>query len=124
MACPEGELSVALVDDEEMGLLNWQYRRRRGPTNVLAFPMREGEFSEIHPNLLGDVVISLATAKRQAEQAGISLEDMVFRLLVHGILHLFGYDHEKDDRAALEMERRSSELLTLIDEEPGEQSRG
>ena len=114
LACPDGELSIVLVGDEEIGSLNWRYLKRRGPTNVLAFPMREGEFGDLHPNLLGDVVISLPTARREAEEAGTSLEAMVDRLLVHGILHLFGYDDEKNDRAAREMEERSEELLAML----------
>jgi probable rRNA maturation factor len=114
LASPDGELSILMVDDEEMSSLNWRYLKRRGPTNVLVFPMREGEFGEVQPNLLGDVVISLPTARREAEEAGISLEAMIDRLLVHGILHLFGYDHERDDRAARDMEERSAELLALL----------
>jgi probable rRNA maturation factor len=114
LACPDGELSIVLVGDEEMGSLNWRYLKRRGPTNVLAFPMREGEFGDLHPHLLGDVVISLAFARREAEEAGTSLEAMVDRLLVHGILHLFGYDHEKNELAAREMEERSEGLLALL----------
>jgi probable rRNA maturation factor len=114
LAFPEGELSIVAVDDEEMSSLNWRYLKRRGPTNVLAFPMREGEFGEVQPNLLGDVVISVPTARREAEEAGISLEAMIDRLLVHGILHLFGYDHERDEPAARDMEERSAELLALL----------
>jgi rRNA maturation RNase YbeY len=115
LACPESELSVVLVDDEQMSSLNWQYRNRRGPTNVLAFAMHEGEFSGMSPELLGDVIISLPTAQRQAEEAGISLDAMVSRLLVHGILHLVGFDHEQTEEAAREMEHRSAELLALLD---------
>ncbi|HYA04164.1 MAG TPA: rRNA maturation RNase YbeY [Syntrophobacteria bacterium] len=114
MASPEGELSIVVVDDEEMSSLNWRYRKRCGPTNVLAFPMREGEFGNLQPNMLGDVVISLPTARREAEEADISLEAMIDRLLVHGILHLFGYDHERDDLAAREMAERSAKLLALL----------
>jgi probable rRNA maturation factor len=106
---------VVLVDDEQMSWLNQQYRRRQGPTNVLAFAMREGEFGEISPELLGDVIISLPTAKRQAEEAGISLDGMISRLLVHGILHLAGFDHEQGLDSAREMEMRSAELLELLD---------
>ena len=115
LAYPESELSVVLVDDEEMSSLNWQYRGRRGPTNVLAFSMREGEFGEISPELLGDVIISLPTAQRQAGEAGISLDDMISRLLVHGILHLVGFDHEQGEDSVREMEQRGAELLELLD---------
>ena len=98
-----------------MASLNKEYRNRRGSTNVLAFAMREGEFADISPDLLGDVIISLPTAQREAEAAGISLDTMISRLLVHGILHLVGLDHEEGEDAAREMERRSSELLGILD---------
>jgi len=115
LASPESELSVVLVDDEQMSSLNRQYRRRQGPTNVLAFAMREGEFGDISPELLGDVVISLPTAQRQAEEAGISLDAIISRLLVHGILHLVGFDHEQGEDSARAMEKMSAELLELLD---------
>ena len=104
-----------LVDDEQMSSLNWEYRKRREPTNVLAFSMRNGDFGEISPELLGDVIISLPTAQRQAEEAGISLDAMISRLLVHGILHLVGFDHDQGEYSAREMEQRSAELLALLD---------
>ena len=106
---------MVLVDDEQISSLNWQYRGRRGPTNVLAFAMREGEFGEISQELLGDVIISLPTAQREAEKEGISLDSMISRLLAHGILHLVGFDHEQDEDAAREMEQRSAELLTILE---------
>lgn len=104
-----------LVDDEQMSSLNWKYRRRQGATNVLAFAMREGEFGDISPQLLGDVIISLSTAQREAEEAGLSLDSTISRLLVHGILHLVGFDHDKGEDAAREMEQRSTELLARLD---------
>ncbi len=77
--------------------------------------MREGEFGDISPQLLGDVIISLPTAQREAEEAGISLDNMISRLLIHGILHLVGFEHERGEDAAREMEERSSELLAILD---------
>jgi len=115
LACYESELSIVLVDDEQMSSLNQKYRNRRGSTNVLAFAMREGEFGGISPELLGDVIISLPTAQREAQEAGISFDNMISRLLVHGILHLVGFDHEGGEDAAREMEQRSSELLGILD---------
>jgi probable rRNA maturation factor len=115
LECLDCELSVALVDDEQMSALNWQYRRRRGSTNVLAFAMRDGDFAEVSTGLLGDVIISIPTAQQQAEEAGIHLDGMLSRLLIHGILHLVGFDHEKDEGAAREMEQRSMELLAVIE---------
>jgi len=114
LGSPESELSILLVDDEEISALNRQYLNREGPTNVIAFPMREGDFSDINPSLLGDVVIAVETAAREAEAGGIEAEVRFDELLVHGILHLFGYDHEKEADEALRMERKSEELLKLI----------
>lgn len=112
--CHDVQLSVVITDDTEISQLNKQYLGRTGPTNVIAFPMREGEFSHIAPEVLGDVVISVETAQREARDTGVLLEIRFCELLIHGILHLLGYDHENDDGRALEMEKKSQELLTLI----------
>ncbi|OQX24915.1 MAG: rRNA maturation RNase YbeY [Desulfobacteraceae bacterium IS3] len=114
LECPDGELSLLIVDDAEIAVFNRDYLRREGPTNVIAFPMREGEFGNINPLLLGDVVISSETAQREAEDIGIGTEERFMQLLIHGILHLFGYDHENDEEEAVRMETKSEELLTLI----------
>ena len=111
---PEGEISILLVDDPQIEVLNQQYLKRRGPTNVIAFAMREGEFSDLTSHLLGDVVISTDTAAKEAQDAGISLERRFNELLVHGILHLFGYDHENSEEEAERMEEKSRELLALV----------
>ncbi len=115
LACPDGELSILIVDDAEIALFNRDYLKREGPTNVIAFPMREGEFGNINPLLLGDVVISAETARREAEEMGIGTEERFMQLLIHGILHLFGYDHENDEEEAVRMETKSEELIKLID---------
>lgn len=114
MGCPEGELSILIVDDPQIAELNAQYLNRSGPTNVIAFPMREGEFPGITPNLLGDVVISIDTAEAEGNIAGISLAARFTELLIHGILHLFGYDHETDETEARRMEEKSLALLKAI----------
>ena len=111
---PEGELSVLFVDDLEIEALNKTYLNREGPTNVIAFPMLEGSFSDITPKLLGDVVVSADTAKREGRIAGISTEERLVELLIHGILHLFGYDHERGGQEAQEMDIKSRELMALI----------
>ena len=114
MGCDGCELSVLLVDDKEMTHLNGAYLARDYPTNVLAFPMREGEDTHLHPDLLGDVIISTETAEREAQHRGVTLEEEMALLLVHGILHLLGYDHEGDpDNAAL-MEAREQEILSRL----------
>ena len=114
MACPDAELSILIVDDPKIEALNKKYFNRCGHTNVIAFPMCTGQFNNIAPQLLGDVVISIETAAREGEIAGISIEERFTQLLVHGILHLLGYDHEKDKKQAYKMEKKSDEILKLI----------
>ncbi len=111
---PDGELSILIVDDPQIAAFNKKYLNRHGPTNVIAFPMNEGDFGNLNPHLLGDVVISVETANREGDEAGISTQARLSQLLVHGILHLFGYDHEEDDREARRMEEKSSELLEML----------
>ena len=113
--CPEGEISILIVDDSRIEELNRQYLQRQGPTNVIAFAMRDGEFSQVSPQLLGDIVISMDTAAREAANAGISTQQRFDELMVHGILHLFGYDHETSDKDARVMEKKSHELLKVIE---------
>jgi len=112
---PDSELSVVYVDDAEIEALNKKYFNRSGPTNVIAFPMREGAFSDITPLLLGDVVISTETASREALNSGISVEIRLEQLLVHGVLHLFGFDHESNQVEGRKMAVKAAELLTLIE---------
>jgi len=114
LAFPDGELSILIVDDTAIEALNRQYLNRSGPTNVMAFAMREGPFGELNPRMLGDVVLSVDTARTEAEQMGISTEERITQLLVHGILHLLGYDHEASKDDALRMERQSDALLDMI----------
>jgi len=73
--------------------------------------MREREMSELHPEILGDIVVSLETAKRQAFESEIDFKEMLARLLIHGLLHLLGYDHEGSEKEAREMLQKEEELL-------------
>ncbi|MEZ4550092.1 MAG: rRNA maturation RNase YbeY [Desulfobacterales bacterium] len=114
LGSPDAELSVVIMDDEQIAQLNEQFRHRNGPTNVLAFAMNEGEFAGITPDLLGDVVISADTAAREADELGISLSRRLDFLLTHGILHLFGYDHERSEADEAEMDRKTEELYEMI----------
>jgi probable rRNA maturation factor len=113
LECPEGELSILIVDDAEIARINKTYLGRSGPTNVIAFPMTEGQFGDINPNLLGDVVISLDTAAREARDGCVSLESRFDQLLIHGILHLFGFDHEQTEQDS-EMTVKEEQLLKLL----------
>jgi len=85
------ELSIALVSDAQIKRLNKLYRNKDKPTDVLSFPIGEKVEDWL---ILGDIVISVDTAKRQAKELGHSLEEELKRLLVHGLVHLLGYDHE------------------------------
>jgi probable rRNA maturation factor len=109
----DAELSLLLVDDARIQDLNQRYRNRDKPTNVLAFPMREGEFSTLHPHLLGDLVISVETAKRQSNRFGLDEMEMVILLMVHGVLHLIGYEHEGTKKGAREMTLKQKELFDI-----------
>jgi probable rRNA maturation factor len=99
---PDKEISILFVDDREIRDLNDKYFKKNIPTNVISFPMAQGEFSEITPQLLGDVVISVETAMKEAQESGLSLEEEISFLLIHGILHLTGYDHTRGSRNQME----------------------
>ncbi len=115
LGCDHQEISIVIMDDAQIRELNQSFRGICRPTNVLAFPMQEGEFSDITPELLGDVVISAQTARKEADTAGITLEERMSQLLVHGILHLLGFDHEAPESNAEEMETKSLEILRQIE---------
>jgi probable rRNA maturation factor len=107
---PDAEVSILLIGDEAMRTLNRRYRGKDRTTDVLSFPLREGKFSRVQHHLLGDIVISVPAAARQARAAGEPLLDEIDRLLVHGFLHLLGYDHERGEVEARRMEARESRL--------------
>jgi probable rRNA maturation factor len=103
------ELSLALVGDREMRPLNAKYRKKNKTTDVLSFPADAAMRSEA--GLLGDVIISIEQAKRQARERKTSLKIELVTLLIHGILHLLGYDHERSQRQAKIMARLEQKLL-------------
>lgn len=107
------ELSIAFVGDAEIRELNRSYRSQDRPTDVLSFSLVEGECADFSSGLLGDVVISIETARRQARSRHRSLNDEVTRLLIHGVLHLLGHDHEEREewRDMRAEERRLSAVL-------------
>jgi probable rRNA maturation factor len=110
----EAEISLLFVNDLQIQALNRRYLCRDKPTNVLAFPMRKGEFSALHPHLLGDLVISMETAKRQSNRFGLDDMEMVILLMVHGVLHLIGYEHEGTKKGAREMTLKQKELFQQV----------
>ncbi len=100
------EVSIVLSDDDFIQSLNKQWRGKDKPTNVLSFPQDE-------PQLLGDVIVAFGTVKREAEEQGKLFESHVRHLIVHGILHLLGHDHENDEEAE-EMESLEIEILHAL----------
>jgi probable rRNA maturation factor len=110
----ESELSVLIVDDAEMAEINREYRQVGHATDVLSFPMLEGEFPDISPEMLGDVVISAETAREISRQTGAPLDSIMDLLLAHGILHLLGYDHESSEEKAAAMKRKTEEILSIL----------
>lgn len=107
----DAELSILITNDEEICSLNRVYRAVDRPTDVLSFSQVEGESPVETAQLLGDVVISWETAQRQALELKHTVPVELKRLLVHGILHLLGYDHEKDEEAARVMREKEEKYL-------------
>lgn len=124
--CPEeAEATVVLTDDQEIQSLNRDYREVDAPTDVLAFSMLEGEDAEFVGDLLGDVIISVETADRQAqtqehqrrlaepEAAPWTLDDEIAFLAIHGLLHLLGHDHAEPDEET-EMRAEEQRLWAVV----------
>jgi len=105
------EVAVRLVGDLAIHALNRDYRHKNKPTDVLAFAQREGSSGRLHPGVLGDIVISIPTARRQARAAKCSLSDRVTELLAHGLLHLLGHDHRNEGE--LRRMRARTDLLCV-----------
>ncbi|REJ78279.1 MAG: rRNA maturation RNase YbeY [Acidobacteria bacterium] len=103
------DFTVVLVSDRRMRELNLTFRGKDRATDVLSFPYRDPEFSDTE--FLGDIVISAETASRQASENGLTLETELRQLILHGILHLSGYDHENDDG---EMDRTELEYRRIL----------
>ncbi len=110
----EAELSILLCDDTAIRALNRQYRKNDKATDVLAFPMQEGPGPQANQGLLGDVVISLPTARRQASEHDRPIVQEVTFLLAHGLLHLLGYDHATKGEER-EMTARTEDLLRAVE---------
>ena len=110
----EAELSVLLVSDRVIRRLNREWRGKDRPTDVLSFAQHEGPGAAPAP-LLGDVVISVPTAKRQARERGETLRGASERLLIHGVLNLLGYDHERSAPEARRMLRRERRLAAVLE---------
>jgi probable rRNA maturation factor len=108
----EAELSIALVGDKEMRPLNAKYRKKNKTTDVLSFPADYP--TPAKPVLLGDVIISVEQARRQAKERNHSLKTEMVTLLIHGILHLLGYDHERSSQQAKIMANLEVKLINRL----------
>ena len=108
----QAEVCIGLIGDTKMRRLNRTYRNKDRTTDVLAFAYREAG-SGVSP-LLGDVVISVPTARRQAKAFNHSLDEELLRLLIHGVLHLVGYDHERSRHQARRMHQKEMELFDAL----------
>jgi pyridoxine 5-phosphate synthase len=110
-------LGILLVDDREMTQMNKQYRGKNSPTNVLSFPFLDGAddgLSSLPIKELGDIIISVETAHREAGASRQTLQKRLAWLLTHGLLHLLGYDHEQSDGEAERMREKENELILRI----------
>ncbi|NOQ40894.1 MAG: rRNA maturation RNase YbeY [Desulfuromusa sp.] len=115
---PEAELSILILDNAGIQEINREYLQRDCPTNVISFAMQEGEGAGLSPLVLGDVVISAERAATDAAEANIPFEHELWFLLIHGVLHLLGYDHERGSAQDAErMEVRESEIFNLLIQE-------
>ncbi|HET9028966.1 MAG TPA: rRNA maturation RNase YbeY [Candidatus Aquilonibacter sp.] len=110
---PDAAISLTLVDDETIRAINREHRGKDKPTDVLSFPLEPEPFSQ--ERLLGDIVISIDTARRQAADYDAPLQREIYRLLIHGLLHILGHDHEvpSEARAMRREERRLADAIAM-----------
>ena len=115
MDLANNELSITFVDDNAIKQLNLRYLQRDNPTNVLSFSLQEGEYGNINPHILGDIVISTETAQRDAIKGELSLSEEIDFLIIHGLLHLLGFNHEKTTKAqTTKMQIKERELFGML----------
>jgi probable rRNA maturation factor len=106
-------ITVAFVSDRAMRELNRLWQHKQGTTDVLSFPAEQDEFEKSEGARLGDVVISLEQAGRQAKENGLKLEDEIAQLILHGLIHLCGYDHARDNGEMNRLELRLRKKLKI-----------
>ena len=119
MGCPEGtELSITIVGDRSIRRINREYLAKDRSTNVISFSQQEGECGGMATDMLGDVIISADMSAREAEQGDMQPFDRLSFLLLHGILHLCGYDHERSgEKEAVRMKKKEAELFRILKKE-------
>ena len=113
--CPNQEVSILLTGDKDIRRLNQEFRSIDQPTDVLSFPQNPDEDLCIPEEIiLGDIAISLDIAKAQAKEHGLDFKEEIILLLIHGILHLLGYDHEISEHEETKMRNKTRELFKLV----------
>lgn len=113
--CKNKEISITFVDDPMIQVINSQYLGKDKPTNVISFSLQEGECGGINPDLLGDIIISVETAGRDSVKGGLTFDEEIIFLIIHGFLHLTGYEHVNTSVANVrKMRRREKELFKEI----------
>ncbi len=110
----QSELSVLLTNDAKIRELNYNYRNLDKATDVLSFPQEDEAEDDSRNTLLGDVVISVETAARQAPEHHLTLEQELVLLIIHGVLHLLGYDHERSAKEARVMKQLTAKLFQEV----------
>jgi rRNA maturation RNase YbeY len=108
------DVTVAFISDRAMRELNRMWRHKLGTTDVLSFPAEQDEFEKADGARLGDVVISVEQAARQAKENGLTVDDEIAQLILHGLLHLCGYDHETDSGEMNRLELRLRRKLGIL----------
>jgi len=110
-------VTIILADNEAVAQLNNQWRSKQKPTNILSFPAPVGEKTEIGNRYIGDMVLALAVIEQEAQEQGKALETHLCHLVIHGALHLLGYDHLNDNQACImeDIERTAMKALGLAD---------
>ena len=111
---PDCEISIMLVNDAKIRRLNKEYRNRDQATDVLAFPQDADAKNDNGGPLLGDVVVSVETSRRQAKEHRLSAEEELVLLIIHGTLHLLGYDHERSGKDKREMQNKTRKIFSRI----------
>jgi probable rRNA maturation factor len=115
LMCSDQEISLLFVDNEQIQQMNRQYLDRDHPTNVISFPMREGDYGHVNPQILGDIVISTERALQDVVASDLSFDEEIDFLLIHGLLHLLGYNHEGvDENEAVKMRDKEDAVFFLL----------
>jgi probable rRNA maturation factor len=113
--CPDQEISLLFVGNEQIRQINRQYLNRDHPTNVISFPLREGDYGDINPQILGDIVISAELAFQDAGAGDLSLNDEIDFLVIHGLLHLLGFNHESgNENESIKMRDKENEVFFML----------